>query len=291
MRHPSSVLASALWANSSSDRERFDSLLSVAYSSEKGADMLDEVATLGYKFMYEGLWGVNAACNHLHKTIVLDSYHRSEALAPAFIHEVNHALQFSRIARDVSKLNAADYIALHRALEADACAHQADFSYGLKDAYPRMYQEEMKSPIMQAYVAEIENGGGRKTAMKAAFKAWYDFEKYQKSYEDQHCRDVLHMCSLAEKDPKGGYFSETMKPADILKICTLRGEPYVETAFLMSDAARAVSKEGKSKLLTALTELGNKSGIKADGSAAKLPVRGEKRPLSPGWQKTLGAGR
>ena len=288
-RQPAAALSRALWANSSSDHERFAMLLSTAYSSEKGADMLDEVSALGYKFMYEGLWGVNAACNHISKTIVLDSYHRPENLAPAFIHEVNHALQFSRIVKDVSKLKAGDYIALHRALEADACAHQADFSYGLKDVFPQMYEEEMKSPIMRAYVSEIEKNGGRKKAMNAAFKAWYGFEKYQTSYEDQHCRDILHICSLARKDTKGGYFSETMGAADILNICSFEGKPYVEPSFLASDTARAVSEKGKNKLSEALADLNRATGI-GDASVAALPVRGKKNPPLSLIQKVRGTG-
>ncbi len=271
-RYPPFQLQNALWANGGADRERFGSLLSVAYESRKGADMLDEVSTLGYKFMYEGLWNVNAACNHITKTIVMDSYHTSENMAPAFIHEVNHALQFSRIGKDVSKLNAADYIVLHRALEADACAHQAAFTWEMKDNHPRMFQEEMKSPIMRAYAAEMEKSGDIRKAMRASFESWFDFKTYRDVYEEGHCKDVMHICSLAEKNPDGGYFSDSFSVAEICKVCHLEEKPYINPDFLKSDKARAVSAETKRKLSSALLEVSRKSGLIADKSVAALPV-------------------
>lgn len=280
-RQPAEALERGLWANNGSDRERFTSLLHIAYSSKKGADTLDELSGLGYKFIYDCLWGAHAACNHIRKTIVMDMYHRSNMMSPSLIHEATHAIQFSRIDKDVAKLNTADYISLHRALEADACAHQAAFSYEIKDTYPEVYQEEMKSPIMQAYVKELENSGDTRRAMAASFKAWYDFDRYQTAYEEEHKKDIFHICSLAKKEPNGGYFSDTFSAGDILKVCTFEGKPYVDASFLNSDAVRAVSKETKKEIQTAMLEACRSTGVIADKTVSSLPVRGEEKDNNP----------
>ena len=269
-------LRASLYALRGVDHEKFGELLDMAYSAEKGREVMNAVAFKGYKFIYDAIPGLNGACNFENKAVVLDSFHRQPELAPVLIHECTHVLQVDRLCEKtgakeggdvINVLNARDFIKLNRAFEADASAHQAAYAYQMKDKDPQIFEKEMESPMTRAYAAEMEKSGDEKKAMQASFQAWYGFKKYQDAYEKQFQPQILRNAAKREKDGKP---AESLSGRDVAGFCRFRGESYIAPAFFDRAENLAVSREMKD----ALSATGDKT-------VAALPVRGEKLAVSP----------
>lgn len=277
------LLYSSLYAQNSADREKYDSLLNIAYSCPKGAETMERFGAMQakeaygsrYKVMYEQLYNVNGSCDPERKSIYLHSYFTQPKLAQIFVHEVTHALQFEGVEKDISKLNTVDMIKMHRAVEADASAHEAAFVYEMKDKYPAVYEDHLKTPMMQAYATEMDKGGDERKAMADAFKAWYSYETYQKSYGEQEIGKIKVASAATEKDPTAGYFQETFSDEEILSMCQFKGKPYVDASVFNSKEALAVSKEMKQDISKEMKKLARITGANPDKTAASLIVRGE----------------
>lgn len=266
-----SKLSYSLYALTHSDHENFPTLLNIAYEFPKGREVMNDVAFKGYKFIYEAMFNVNGACDYDHKTVRLNSYFRQQNLAPILIHECSHVRQVDRLKEAtgvenvgdfINGLNAYDFIKLNRAFEADACAHQAAFAYQMKDKYPQVFDKEMETPMMRAYVAEMDKTGDEKKAMQASFQAWYGFKNYQESYEKQFSSQ-LH--NNADK-PK----NQTISNEQIAALCQHNGKPYISADFFDKAENMAISAQGKENL----AKLGDKS-------VSRLPVRGENHSSVP----------
>jgi len=263
----------SLYAQNSADHENFSSLLNTAYEFPKGREVMNDVAFKGYKFLYEAMFNVNGACDYDHKAVRLNSYFRQADLAPVLIHECTHVRQIDRLTKAagvekagdfINSLNACDFIKLNRALEADACAHQAAFAYQMKDKYPQVFEKEMQTPMMKAYAAEMDKSGDETKAMQASFKAWYGFENYQDSYENQFLPQMKANAANKEKNPNAK--TQTISNEQIVALCLYNGKSYISPDFLNKAENMAISAQGRESLLQA-----------GDKSAARLPVRGEKK--------------
>ncbi len=264
-------LSTSLYALNSSDNENFGTLLNTVYNFPKGKEVMNDVAFKGYKFMYDQMFNVNGACDYDHKTVRLNSYYRQADLAPILVHECTHVRQVDRLTQEtgvekagdfINGLNAYDFIKLNRALEADACAHQAAFAYQMKDQYPQVFDKEMQTPMMQAYVAEMDKSGDETKAMQESFKAWYGYKNYQESYEKQFLMQL--------KNNAGKPKDQAISNEQIAALCLNNGKSYVSAAFFDKAENMALSAQGKEKL----SETGDKS-------VARLPVRGEKKQEIP----------
>lgn len=273
-------LSTCLYALNSADNENFSTLLNIAYKAPKGEEVMNDVAFKGYKFMYQQLFGLNGSCDYDHKSVLLDSFHRQQDIAPILIHECNHVRQVERLkensnVKDITSfmagLNAPDFIKLNRALEADSCAHQAAFAYQLKDVYPDMFTKEMETPMTQAYAAEMEKSGDETKAMQSSFAAWYDYKHYQEAYEKQFVKQINHNEEEQKNNPA---LSSKLTSEQIIALCQKDGKPYMTAAFLDKTENMAVSKE-------------TKEAIKGTKGADKIPVRGEKQSVSPVLMKKL----
>lgn len=264
-------LSTSLYALNSSDNENFGTLLNTVYNFPKGKEVMNDVAFKGYKFMYDQMFNVNGACDYDHKTVRLNSYYRQADLAPILVHECTHIRQVDRLTQEtgvekagdfINGLNAYDFIKLNRALEADACAHQAAFAYQMKDQYPQVFDKEMQTPMMQAYVAEMDKSGDETKAMQESFKAWYGYKNYQESYEKQFLMQL--------KNNAGKPKDQAISNEQIAALCLNNGKSYVSADFFDKAENMALSAQGKEKL----SETGDKS-------VARLPVRGEKKQEIP----------
>lgn len=264
-------LSTSLYALNSSDNENFGTLLNTVYNFPKGKEVMNDVAFKGYKFMYDQMFNVNGACDYDHKTVRLNSYYRQADLAPILVHECTHVRQVDRLTQEtgvekagdfINGLNAYDFIKLNRALEADACAHQAAFAYQMKDQYPQVFDKEMQTPMMQAYVAEMDKSGDETKAMQESFKAWYGYKNYQESYEKQFLMQL--------KNNAGKPKDQAISNEQIAALCLNNGKSYVSADFFDKAENMALSAQGKEKL----SETGDKS-------VARLPVRGEKKQEIP----------
>ncbi len=269
-------LNDSIYALGGADRENFSSLLNMAYKYPKGQETMNAVAFQGYKFMYQPMVGVNGACDYDHKFVNLDSYHRQVDLVPILIHESTHIRQVDRLIENVGcdkpgdfigRLNAYDFIKLNRALEADACAHQAAVAYQMRDDYPQTFEKEMQTPMMRAYVEEMEKSGDETKAMQASFKAWYGYKNYQVSYEKMY---VPQIKNNVEKNAGNGAASATLSSEQIIALCLHDGKSYIDASFLDRSENMAVSEKGKETL--------KQTG---DKSVDRLPVHGEKKETGP----------
>ncbi|MBR1778447.1 MAG: hypothetical protein IJ752_07710 [Alphaproteobacteria bacterium] len=270
-------LSTSLYALNSADNENFGSLLRTVYEFPKGKEVMNDVAFKGYKFLYEAMMGVNGACDYDHKTVRLNSFFRQNDLAPILVHECTHVRQVDRLLEKtgvekagsfINALDAYDFIKLNRALEADACAHQAAFAYQMKDRYPQVFEKEMKTPMMQAYSAEMDKSGDETKAMQASFKAWYCFKNYQESYEKQFLAQLKFNAENKAKNPAAE--SKKISNEEIAALCLHNGSSYISPALFDQAENMAISAQGKEKLL----QLNDKS-------AARLPVRGETKEKIP----------
>lgn len=271
-------LGASLYAQSSADHEKFGTLLGIVYGLPKGEEVMSAVAFKGYSFMYETMYNVNGACDYDHKVVRLDSYHRQMDLAPIIVHECTHILQVDRLCENkknpkaaelIDRTNALDFIKLNRAFEADACAHQAACAYQMKETYPAVYEKEMQTPMMQAYVAEMDKSGDEKKAMQASFKAWYGYKNYQESYENMHVSKIRFNSEKNKKDFNVSQHPTELSNRDIAAVCLHNGKPYIDPSFFSSQEALEVSERGKRDLLAT-----------GDRSVLKLPVRQNKKEAS-----------
>ena len=272
-------LNDSIYALTGADREKFSNLLNISYKYPKGQETLNAVAFQGYSYMYESMFGVNGACDYDHKVVRLDSFRQQKDLAPILIHECTHIRQVERINEIsnqkkttdfIGSLNAYDFIKLNRALEADACAHQAAFAYQMKEDYPQVFETEMKTPMMQAYVGEMEKSGDETKAMQASFKAWYGYKRYQDSCEEMYVAQIRFNATERNKETNAVKKETTISNEQLTKICQHNGKPYISAAFFDRAENMAVSEKGKE----ALEQIG-------DQSVAKLPVRGAQNSKTP----------
>lgn len=279
-------LRMSLYALRGADHEKFGELLNMAYSAEKGREVMNAVAFKGYKFIYDAMPGLNGACDYDNKTVKLDSFHRQAELAPTLIHECTHILQVDRLCEKtgakeagsvINALNVRDFIKLNRALEADACAHQAAYAYQMKDRDSVLFEKEMETPMTQAYVAEMEKSGDESKAMRASFQAWYGYKKYQNAYEKQFQPQILRNAAKREKT---GERTVSLSNPDIAGFCRFQGKPYISPEFFDRAENLAVSREMKDALAAT-----------GDKTVAALPVRGEKSALPPVLSKAVAAAR
>ena len=261
-------LNNSIYALTGADREKFGTLLNIAYKMPKGEEVMNAVAFKGYSFMYDAMFGVNGACDYDRKVVRLDSYFMQRDLAPILIHECTHIRQVDRLSEQINQpnvtnfiagLNAYDFIKLNRALEADACAHQAAFAYQMKDEYPQVFEKEMKMPMMQAYVAEMDKSGDETKAMQASFKAWYGYKNYQDAYEKQYLPQIQ-----MNTEKRGAEPTSSLSNKQITDLCLLNGKPYISPSFLDQAENMAVSEKGKETLMQT-----------GDKSVARLPVRSQ----------------
>lgn len=267
-------LSNSIYAMTGADREKFGTLLNIAYKMPKGEEVMNAVAFKGYSFMYDSMFGVNGACDYDRKVVRMDSYFMQKDLAPILIHECTHIRQVDRLSEQINQpnvtnfiagLNAYDFIKLNRALEADACAHQAAFAYQMKDEYPQVFEKEMKTPMMQAYVAEMDKSGDETKAMQASFKAWYGYKNYQDAYEKQYLPQIQ-----MNTEKRGAEPTSSLSSKQITELCLLNGKPYISPAVLDQAENMAVSEKGKE----ALRQTG-------DQSVARLPVRNQPTSQKP----------
>ena len=272
-------LSNSIYAMTGADREKFGTLLNIAYKMPKGEEVMNAVAFKGYSFMYDSMFGVNGACDYDRKVVRMDSYFMQKDLAPILIHECTHIRQVDRLSEQINQpnvtnfiagLNAYDFIKLNRALEADACAHQAAFAYQMKDEYPQVFEKEMETPMMRAYVGEMEKSGDETKAMRASFQAWYGYKNYQEAYEKQYVAQIRMNSEQKKKDFNSVKKEAAVSNEQLASVCLHNGQPYISAAFFDRAENMAVSDKGK--------EMMAQTG---DKSVAKLPVRNEQKQKAP----------
>lgn len=251
-----SVLAEAFEPSSteSAEEERavFKRVLDTVNSVPAGRRTMKELAALGCTF---GLLtgsrtgnGTNAAGFYHQEAnrIFLNPNAGYKDLSTIFIHEGRHAIQHHRLGLSPSDYRICDYLKYHRALEADACAHEAEFVHQIRDSRPDIYRASASLPMVKAYSDVREKGGSSKDAMSSSFRAWYGYDYYRDFYDVYHRRYIERFFEDAVQKKKPDLFKKELASDIIVRGCALSGgKTYIDPAFLTSPEAFSVPVEDK----------------------------------------------
>lgn len=156
-----------------------------------------------------------------------------QAQLSTLVHEACHALQAERSVKYPSLLCVADQMKYHRAIEADACAHECAFIYEIKDEHPEVRESALSRgmPMYETFERVLSETDDSVLAMGEAFKSWYDYPPYQKAYDKWHKEDVRIIAEHGLKKDYNGYFMKQMPSEDVVKICLYDGKSYISPDF------------------------------------------------------------
>ncbi len=276
------VLKEAFETKTPEEEGLAERLIETAYKTPVGAEIMDQMAKAGYSIHFENIpprkdgtitFGF---CSFSSRRIVLDPKHPFESMISTFVHESEHALQNERYAKsglDRRKLDVASMFKKSRAMEADACAHEALFAWQIKDVHPEIYQYNQSDDINRAFIREMENSGDPSKSMSAAFMQWYDSEGRQGSYEKDHFEYAEHTARCGIARQVYGYFSDEASSKEVLDGCLVGGKPYVEPSFLDSPIATAIKDETKQKLDALMLNYSRAVETKMDTSLFNMASR------------------
>ncbi len=251
------ILAGAFKPSSRESAEEecgvFKRVLDTVNSVPAGRRAMKELAALGCTF---GLLtgsrtgdGTNAAGFYHQEAnrIFLNPNAGYTDLSTIFIHEGRHAVQHHRMGISPSDYRISDYFKYHRAIEADACAHEAEFVHQIRGLRPDIYKESASLPMVKAYAGVRENGGSSKEAMSASFRAWYGYDYYRDFYDVYHRRYIERFFEHAAQEKKPDLFSKELASDTLVRGCALSGgKTYIDPAFLTSPEAFSLPVEDKS---------------------------------------------
>ena len=281
-RQAKNVLTAAFTASDKRKQKEesaeFARLVDLVMQTDKGRDTLTELSELGYTFTFEkGDFG--GFCEPTSKKIAVNPNFGDGYALQTIVHAGQHAIQAAHEPENTPKteqLNIASFLRRERAMEADACAHEAAFTYQCRDVLPEVYAEAEKNdmPMFRAFVAEMDKSGDEKKAMRASFEAWYDYKYFRDFYDNYHKNIVgqLADCGKDEKDPT--FFSKDYPVKDVVDMCVYRGKPYMTAEFLNGDKAYSVPKKDAKEIKGMLADYAKSvAGAKRDTSVDKMATR------------------
>ena len=229
-------------------------LIETALKSKTGRDMLQGALQTGYVFSFEEGLDANSqsgACDSGLKTIFINPKCSVQAQLSTLVHEACHALQAERSVKYPSLLCVADQMKYHRAIEADACAHECAFIYEIKDEHPEVRESALSRgmPMYETFERVLSETDDSVLAMGEAFKSWYDYPPYQKAYDKWHKEDVRIIAEHGLKKDYNGYFMKQMPSEDVVKICLYDGKSYISPDFLETPRAFSIPDADKKEIL------------------------------------------
>ena len=272
----------------------FESIIDTVMQTKKGQETMKTLAGLGYSFAFEkGNFG--GFCDPGNKKIVINPSFSFEYMLQTAVHEGRHAIQYS-----LEKENAPDYentqvasnLRMHRAIEADAVAHEMAFVYECKDVLPKVYQEAEKHdlPMFRAYVGEMEKSHDERKAMQACFVAWYECDYYRDFYDKAHKDNIKQVCEWAKQEKADACFKEEYPADDVLQMCVYKGKPYMTADFLNVGKAFSITQKDKKEIYDMVCDYAKTvPGAKEDKSVLQMRERtpeGELLPAQKNVSKT-----
>ncbi len=268
-------------AKSAADEKRLlGDILETLGKTNSGRETLETLSDLGYKIQFQNL-GANFGgfCNYDDRLIVLNPARSKNFLAVAVVHEGRHGIQFASEKKNApifEQTRVADMYRMRKAIEADACAHQAAFAYECKETAPEVYAEQKRDyPMLAAYETELEKTGDKKKAMQAAFKSWYDFPYYRDLY-DEYYKDngIKAMAEIGKRQKDPTLFSKEYPVKDVVDLCVFQGKPYMTADYLNSDKPNALTAEAKKEIKAVLADYAKfVPNAKPDTSIDKMATR------------------
>ncbi len=268
-------------AKSAADEKRLLSdVLETLNKTDSGRETLETLSDLGYKIKFQNLGKqFGGYCNYDDRIIVLNPTRSKNFLAIAVVHEGRHGIQFASEKKNAplfEETRVADMYRMRKAIEADACAHQAAFAYECKENAPEVYAEQKRDyPMLAAYETELEKTGDKKQAMRAAFKSWYDFPPYRDLYDDYYKDNgIIPAAQEGKKSNDPALFSKEYPVRDVVDLCLYRGKPYMTAEYLNSDKPNALTAEAKREIKAVLADYAQAvPGAKSDMSINKMATR------------------
>ncbi len=263
----------------------FEEIVDSVMKTEKGRETMTTLSELGYSFAFEkGNFG--GFCASDRKKIVLNPTCSFEYLLHTAVHEGRHAIQYSLEKQDVpayEKTQVASFLRKHRALEADAVAHETAFIYECKKVLPKVYLEAQSEnlPTLKAYESEMKKSGDERKAMQATFAAWYESAHYRQSYDRYHKDGIKKICDWGKQTKSAGYFTEEYPAKDVLHMCRHNGQTYMTEDFLNKGMAFAVSVQDRQEISAMLKDYAAATGTKADASISAMRTRSSNGALLP----------
>lgn len=244
-----------------------------------GRETLGYLDKLGYKVEYEaGLASSKClgVCAADQNAVLLNPFAKAEDIPSILVHETQHAVQFEKHPDgvEVESTQIGDMFKFRRAMEADACAHQAAYAYeagkeGIDARMPAGYE-----PILTVYTAEMDKSGNKKQAMNAAFKQWYKSEQkmdfYDTYYTSAVCEQVVD--GLIQDGTKG-CFTNKKTDKEWADIFVFEGKPYVEPQFFSSPESYGLKPDDKKKIMAAMKKYSQKTGTPLDTSVLGMHDR------------------
>lgn len=255
----------------------FARLIDLVMQTDKGRDTLTELSELGYTFTFEkGNFG--GFCEPTSKKIAVNPNFGDGYALQTIVHEGQHAIQAAHEPENTPKteqLNIASILRRERAMEADACAHEAAFTYQCRDVLPEVYAEAEKNdmPMFRAFVAEMDKSGDEKKAMQASFQAWYGYDYFRDFYDDAHRDEIDFYAQKGKESGRKDLFGKELPARDVADTCLYKGKPYVSADMLMSDSAFSVLKKDKAGYMKIAADYAKTVGVKADESVWAMAER------------------
>lgn len=230
----------------------FEGILDAVMQTKKGQETMKALAGFGYSYAFEkGNFG--GFCDPVNKKIVINPSFSFEYMLQTAVHEGRHAIQYSLEsdkAPNYENTQVASFLRKHRAIEADAVAHEMAFVYECKDVLPKVYQDakEQDLPMFRAYVGEMEASGDERRAMQACFASWYECDYYRDYYDKNHKDAIKQICDWSKQEKTSGCFSEEYPAADVLKMCRYKGQSYMTEEFLNTGRAFSITQKDKREI-------------------------------------------
>lgn len=268
-------------AKSAADEQKLlGDVLNTLNKTDSGRETLETLSDLGYKIQFRNMGKrFGGYCNYDDRLIVLNPARSKNFLAIAVVHEGRHGIQFASEKKNAplfEETRVADMYRMRKAIEADACAHQAAFAYECKENAPEVYAEQKRDyPMLAAYETELEKTGDKKQAMRAAFKSWYDFPPYRDLYDDYYKDNgIIPAAQEGKKSNDPALFSKEYPVRDVVDLCLYRGKPYMTAEYLNSDKPNALTAEAKKEIKAVLADYARSvAGAKLDTSVDKMATR------------------
>lgn len=218
--------------------ERVEKLLNrLSKVSPLGKQIVDKAVENGVKIYMDNDMGNRLGAFYPGMNMIgLNDKFGDSILLAALVHESRHAGQTMTHDHTMTVHSA---VAVVRALEADAMAHECAAVYQMKKAEPETYREfsEHHSKMMQAYEKEFTASKDMDRALGEAFKSWYDNKEYIAQY-DNNTLNFMDMGFMF-----GGAYKKEVPAEDIAKgVCTKGDKTYVEPEFFYSERASTITE-------------------------------------------------
>ena len=252
----------------SSEKQILKDVFDIIEEVPETKKLLDDVAKQGYKFFFQRDTGKAEGCCYANEKVIMINptiMDNTAEIAIATVHEMTHAMQCKNLGdltKNASALSMADQLRLARAKEAGAVLQESSFAHQILGKHPEAKDYVESNPMVMAYIDEMNKSGDKGKAAEKCFKEWYEYEPYQRPYENQHIDHLIFdLDHSSKKDP---HLQASITPEEIIDKCVYSEDhkKAVPPEFLTSPEANRLSEKGKERLDTVSENCEKYFGVK-----------------------------